>query len=664
MKMYITVLSFLVFGASPIYSQEVTTTPAKSFGYGIITSNAALSPDGRTFLTGSSDGIIRMWDVSSGEIRRQFVGHTDKVTRLAYSPDGSRILSGAGYHDQTAKLWDTNGVCLRTLEGHTRPLSSVAFSPDGLLAVTGSSDGTARLWNLDTGDSLLTIRGEDWFDVVATLSPDGNSLLYAQGTTITLWSVPTGDSLLAFKHFHRFSVTSLAFSPDGRYFVSGSRDSAVLLWESDGGSMPDFPIPVHTFEGHGDVVTSAAFSPDGQFLATGSQDKTVKIWDMQNGNCVNTFTRHSSGVASVAFSTDGLQLLSATGDLSVNMNDYTAESLVLLWERENPRNYEEYVGHGRFHNAAAMSPDGSLLAMGGSEGLVTLWDPQSLQCVGRLRGHTGAIITISFSPDGSKLLTGSADRTATLWDIGARLPIRSTPVQSNQVKAAFFPDGKSFLTASQEIFRWDVDKDSVLSVLHNPNRNLVSAVAISADGLKVVADFAFGNTVVWDASSGDSLLTAQTQEVRALAISPDGSSVLTGSLDGSVILWDIVSAIPIRSFQGAHRGPVQSLAFSPDGRRVAVGARDTSLVLSGGATGIPIVVIYDVATGANVHMLKHQGPISTFMSGTVSFISDGTQILSTSFNNPAMIWNISTNDPVQIRQGFRPWYPRQHSPQV
>jgi dipeptidyl aminopeptidase/acylaminoacyl peptidase len=237
---------------------------------------------------------------------------------------------------------------------------SVAFSPDGTTLASGSEDNTAKIWNLETGKEITTLKG------------------------------------------HSHYVNSVAFSPDGKLLATGSADSTAKVWTIATGE-------ARTLKEHSGVVSSVAFSPDGQKLATASADKTVKIWDLSTGKVIRTLNGHSEWVRSVAFSPDGQRL--ATGS-----DDATAK----VWDWENGRALVTLEGHSEYGvGSVAFSPDGKRLATGSQDWTVKIWDIAPGESMLTLEGHNYAVSNVVFSPDGKRLATGSEDATAKIWELDA-----------------------------------------------------------------------------------------------------------------------------------------------------------------------------------------------------------------------------------------------------
>ncbi|KAG8984113.1 hypothetical protein FRB90_005558, partial [Tulasnella sp. 427] len=191
------------------------------------------------------------------------------ISSVAFSRDGKRIASGSS--DGTVRLWDaeTGQQSGEPLEGHTDPVASVAFSTDGKRIASGSWDGTVRLWDAETGQQ-------------------------------------SGEPLEG----HTSGVTSVAFSPDGKRIASGSSDGTVRLWDAETGQQSGEPL-----EGHTDYVTSVAFSTDGKRIASGSWDRTVRLWDAETGQqSGEPLEGHTSPITSVVFSPDGKRIASGSSD--------------------------------------------------------------------------------------------------------------------------------------------------------------------------------------------------------------------------------------------------------------------------------------------------------------------------------------------------------------
>ncbi|KZT38854.1 WD40 repeat-like protein [Sistotremastrum suecicum HHB10207 ss-3] len=293
-------------------------------------------------------GIDRQqWDVFQGIL----TGHSSDVRSVAFSLDGSQIVSGS--YDETVCIWSAaTGVQLQILEGHTDWVKSVAFSPDGSQVVSGSDDKTVRIWNATTGAQLQTLEGHtDWVNSVA-FSPDGSQI------------VSGSDDKTA----HNSWVNSVAFSPDGTQIVSGSHDETVCIWSAATGAQ------LQTLEGHTDEVNCVAFSPDGSQIVSGSDDKTVRTWSAASGAQLQTLKGHTHCVNSVAFSPDCTQIVSGSGDMTVRIwSAATGAQLQTL---------EDYIDEV---NCVAFSLDGSQIVSGYKDRTVRIWSATTeVQLLGAL----------------------------------------------------------------------------------------------------------------------------------------------------------------------------------------------------------------------------------------------------------------------------------------
>ncbi len=295
-------------------------------------------------------------------------------------------------------IGDTISAPIRTFTGHGDSVYSVAFSPDGTRVLTGSTDTTAKLWDASTGAELRSF-GVTWPVYSAAFSPDGAQVLTGStDTTATLWDTSTGAPIRTFTG-HGSGVLSAVFSPDGTQLLTGSTDTTAKLWAASTGAL------IHSFTGHGNAVYSVAFSPDGTQVLTGSTDSTAKLWAASTGALIDTFTGGVSGVTSVAFSPDGTQVL--TGSV-----DKTAR----LWNASTGAPIRTFTGHGDYVWSVAFSPDGTQVLTGSVDKTARLWNASTGAPIRTFTGHEDQVWSVAFSPDGTQVLTGSTDATAKLWD--------------------------------------------------------------------------------------------------------------------------------------------------------------------------------------------------------------------------------------------------------
>lgn len=289
----------------------------------------AVSPDGKTLASASSDQTIRLWDLATGQAGHLLEGHTAYVYSVAFSPSGKILASGSW--DQTIRLWDVvTGKPLRQLKGHKSVVYSLAFSPDAQTLVSGSYDQTVKLWNVATGQTVATLQEHDGWVYTVAFSSDGKTVASSGADqTVKLWDATSGQRRVTLKG-HADEVLTLAFSGDGKILASAGRDRIIRLWEVISGKER------LTLPGHDHAVCSLAFSPDGKMLATGGQDRTIRLWEVATGRQRHRFSGYFGTVHSLTFAPGGNTLVSGNSDALIRFwnatepqSDRPAESLRL-----------------------------------------------------------------------------------------------------------------------------------------------------------------------------------------------------------------------------------------------------------------------------------------------------------------------------------------------
>ena len=428
--------------------------------------------------------------------------------------------------DRLARLelaaWRADITRLRWFQKSEGPVRAMALSRDGRTALTGSLNGTARLWDVGSGQ-------------------------------------PKGPPL---KHDDR--VSAVAFSPDGHTALTGSWDWTAKLWDVDSGQSKGPPLK------HDGTVAAVAFSPDGCTALTGSRDETARLWDLASGQLKGPKLKHDGPVTTVAFSPDGRTALTGSADKTAR-----------LWNAASGQPKEPSLKHGGVVAAVAFAPDGRTALTGSRDGAARLWDLASGQLKAPLR-HDGPVTAVAFAPDGRTALTGGEDKTAQLWDVASGQ--RKGPPLKHDDKVfgvAFSPDGRTALTGSDDKTArlWDVATGRPKGPLLKHD-STVFAVAFSPDGRTALTGSWDRTARLWDVATPEpiGLPLEHRGPVMSVSYSPDGLMVLTGSSDGTAQLWTATSQRPIGA-RFSHKGPVKAASFSPEGRWIATASDDRTAQL-------------------------------------------------------------------------------------
>ncbi|MBN2392955.1 MAG: hypothetical protein JXR84_19650 [Anaerolineae bacterium] len=296
-------LNFAVFNARQL-PRRITLPLASHSGY---VWSVAYSPDGKQIVSGSADGMVRVWNAETGVKVRQLAGHSGPILAVTYSPDGTRIASGG--EDRTVQVWDAqSGAELLKVTGHSHYVMSVAYSPDGKRIASGSADQTVRVWDAQSGTEMQQLRGHTGAVFSVAYSPDGTRIASGGADqTVRVWDAQSGTELRQFTG-HTDSVLAVAYSPDGTQIVSGSADGMVGVWNAE------TDAEVHKLTGHSGYVWSVAYSPDGKQIVSGGADWTMRVWDAQRATELQRLTGHTDLVLSVAYSPDGMRIVSGSAD--------------------------------------------------------------------------------------------------------------------------------------------------------------------------------------------------------------------------------------------------------------------------------------------------------------------------------------------------------------
>ena len=561
---------------------------------GFDTLSVATSADGSLLVTGSHGRDVVVWDSTTGEEVRRLTtpvagGLASVVAAVALSPD-STLVAALMPWGEGLRVWDlaTGDLVASSEDPRAWPPDTccyplhIAFSPDGSrLAATWYDH--ARVLDVRTGAWVTELRGHRSVVTDITYSPDGSRLLTSSmDGTVRFWDAVTGAALTS-AAAPTGQLTALALAPDGTAMLTGDDAGLVRLWEVT----DDTARPIAEMGGLSTWVYHLAVSPDGRRGSGADGSTRLVTWDITDTGRGEVATWPAPGA--VAYSHDGTRLLTTdrtTGDpVLVRTVDWTSERALTggLSDLGDTSDLPFDASRGRVYGAA-WSPDDRLVAAAVvgytvQPDVVVVWDAGSGEIVRTLLPGAGLRGSLGFSGDGGLLAAAtcrdSADRgpTATVWDVATGEVVSEAPVGECGLAVGLDPAGarlavQTIAPGEPNVFVTSVETGEVLHAMTHAS-TWHGAATFSPDGSRLLTVGSTGVGRVWDAESGDLLLSLQGHDgaVERAQWSADGSTIVTSGQDGTARLWDAATGEMGVVLAGHDGYPFVSL--SPDGSRLA-----------------------------------------------------------------------------------------------
>jgi WD40 repeat protein len=471
----------------------------------------AFSPDGQKVVGMVGNGIIKVWDTTSGESALEFTTPQMDVTDITFSHDGKMIATAGGRGDGTIRLWDAaTGKPIRILTGHTAWLNTISFNPDDSVLASCAQDDTIRLWDTSTGKLLKTLEVDNGMATALAFNLDGTELASVKNweAKIRFWAV--ADETQAFPTdipptdipqvenpkttldlSQQNPVGGLAWTTDGK-ILAASAFSGVNLYAMPGLEKlntlveggPFFPLIID-LQGKRlladdqvwDIATgqllyrvtspyfgAAAFSPDGQSLVTAGE-RGINLWDAGSGK-TNKYYQTNNSSRNLAFSPDGNSLL-------IVSEDWVVQRLELATGQFS----EQFTLPGSY--GYVFSPDDRRLVVNRGLGYgQELWDVEQGIQVTTYKNCSTDVWFGTFSPDGKYFISGPClgenGSTVYMWDTNTQQlvhafgSVEGSGYGSEWRSAAFSPDGKTLAIGNDigQIWLWDVGTYKLLNTIH------------------------------------------------------------------------------------------------------------------------------------------------------------------------------------------------------
>ncbi|MGV0027741.1 AAA-like domain-containing protein [Phormidesmis priestleyi] len=583
---------------------------------GKVNAVAFSSDDEMKFIATASDNRIQIRETESWRLVRQLELET-YVNAIAFSPDGKLIatatvdtvnLSKTGEDQITAKIWEIDSGRLISSLNQGNSVNALSFSLNGELIVTASADGTAQVWKTASGEPMGQLLQHEGVILDVAFSPDGKYVASASlDKTASVWEVGSDRPPITLQHNQAVTAVSLSYSR----IVTASMDKVVRVWDIASGK-PIAYIP------HKDYVSAVAFNPsleNEKLIATASLDNKVRLWKI-NGNATVTRLKHNSPVTAVTFNPQGDRIVTAS------LNQSKMEQTLQAWNATNDQQ-TEFEQQTEFKGAAtvsAFSPDGQISAISSSDlnhekTTVQFWKTNKTNS-----GHS-AIVEISKDKSVNKFIT-----------FGQNNKFFATASDDNTVRVWRVPndDQDDDQVASHPKAPIEVSGNLVQQFSSDAIGSSVEAIALSPDGQRLVTAGADNTADLWEVATKQPLARwNHDSKINAVTFSSQGNFMATASDDNQAKVFQKNGQQQCATLQ--HEGGVVAIAFSHHENYLATGSLDGS------------GRVWDIKSCQEAVRLNHAGKVNA-----VTFSSDDQFLATASDDRTARVWETAKGREVAL----------------
>ncbi|NEQ82242.1 MAG: hypothetical protein F6K26_18900 [Moorea sp. SIO2I5] len=675
-------------------------------GHGDSVNAVAVTPDGTMVISGSSDHTVKVWDLNTGAEIRTLTGHSAPVNAVAVTPDGTKVISGAS--DNTVRVWNlATGTEIQRFNGHSAPVNAVAVTPNGKKVVSASvaNYDSIKVWDLETGQEELTLKGHGDLVINVAITSDNRVISGSENGTIKVWSSKTGK-VLSRPAYRRIStrklprkVYAIAVSLDDQWLIAGCQEKTTL---SDSNAIIILNLRtekiIKEIDSHTAPIVAIAFTPDGKRFISASLDKTIKVWDTKYRKELLTLTGHNDSIYAVTITPDGKTLISTSKDKTLK-----------VWNLESVDKHSKVIDDKKTVNDVIITPDSKQAIFGLTYNIVTVYNLEKIKLVFRLATDKGKakkkyilerinqinnifiwahIITISLIV--LVLFIFSIEIFSRFWLIifvimsicsivfmMTRLHFFKNFNYMKNLKYTKYSDIESDLKSSQFsnskkiiaigvtpyeklicvtnilsysyhfLTTWDLNRKTHSFDLRTTSQWLFSVLCF----LIFIASLSFllfywkrifiyllplpwlSKILICLGLSVIPILVLSGlrlffyESLTTLSITPDGNHVIAGSTNSTIKVWNLETRKLSFVLKG-HRKEITSLAITPDGKYLVSGSKDKT------------IKIWNLETRKECFTLTGHGD----SVNTLAVTPDGKYVVSGSKDNTIKIWDLEKRE--------------------
>jgi WD40 repeat protein len=694
-KIFILFLGLLVFSLTCFGDDKVQQNnqeigkPFVQMGHTDSVNSIAISSDGKYFVSGGSDNLVKLWDIKKQKNIKTFKA-SSYVNTVTFSPDDKYIFA---INQEETEVWDVrtgknirgikeiNTETITVLEGKEMQLTGqeikkrlrffnrshgIQFSAMGKYIATPSNSKKVRMefWNINTWEKSKSFKETEYIRSI-TFSPDGKYVV-AGGYNgyILVWDI--NNEKLIKKIYSpgtdlgSTGIDSITFSPDGKYVVTGSRDKTIKLW--------DFKSWKHikTFKGHSKFIKTVKFSPDGKYIISLDSDKVSKLWDIKSGK--NIF---SSKQMDINFSPDAKYMISLDDGKTIK-----------LWDVESGKNLQTFRGHSKKVNIAIFSSDGKYIISASDDSSIKIWSLESEKELVSFRGYRVNQMTVR-----DKYIISHFNKDLVIKDIKTgkelkRLEGHINPIygvksnESGEYVASFDINWKQQENFIVNLKLWDIEKGKEVKTF--ANYMLSGKTSFIADKyLSVSRPKSYHTPIFLDIESGEEVnILSEVASLKPKIVDLNQDYVVFVDKNNSIALWNIKRGEKIKSFKKNLTG-IRKIVISDDSKYIMILSNDSFSLVPRNSSLLQIldikengkniqkidlppllnlhefiynskyffsfesngnIQLWDIHSGKNIKNFK--GHSDNIIS--IEFINKGKQMLSSSWDGTIKLWDVET----------------------